>query len=71
MLAVPLMMNKPLKHCWDVTEGCELVSNPSYNESDEIMVSFMMYTVSDSDKRGAKGACDSAMCESDSARVIV
>ena len=30
------------------------MSNPSYNESDEIMVSFMMYMVSDSDKRGAK-----------------
>jgi hypothetical protein len=27
----------------------------------------MMYSVSDSDKRGAKGARDSAMCESDSA----
>ena len=50
-----LMVNKPLKHCWDATEGCKLVSNPSYNESDEIMVSFMMYMVSDSDKWGAKG----------------
>jgi hypothetical protein len=43
------------------------VSNPSYNESDEIMVSFMMYLVSDSDKRGAKGARDSVMCECDRA----
>jgi hypothetical protein len=42
------------------------VSNPSYNESGEIMVSFVMYTVNDSDKRGAKGTCDSAMYESDS-----
>jgi hypothetical protein len=65
-LAVPLMVNKPLKHCWDVTEGCELVSNPSCNECDEIMVSFMMYMVSDSDKRGAKGARDSVICESNS-----
>jgi hypothetical protein len=42
------------------------VSNPSYNESDEIMVSFMMYLVSNSDKRGAKGVCNSAMCECNS-----
>jgi hypothetical protein len=34
------------------------VSNPSYNESNEIMVSFMMYMVSDSDKQGVKGARD-------------
>jgi hypothetical protein len=33
-LAVPLMVNKPLKHCWDATEGCELVSNPSYHDID-------------------------------------
>ena len=72
MLAVPLMVNKPLKHCWDATEGCKSVSNPSCNECDEIMVSFMMYMVSDSDKQGAKGACDSAMCENGtmSARAI-
>jgi hypothetical protein len=50
MLAVPLIVNKPLKHCWDATEGCKWVSNPSYNECDELMVSFMMYTVSDSNK---------------------
>ena len=50
------------------------MSNPPYNESDEIMVSFMMYTVSDSNKRGVKGArnsatgeCDSATSECDSA----
>jgi hypothetical protein len=67
MLAVPLMVNKPLNHCWDATEGCKLVSNPSYNECDEIMVSFMMHMVSDSDKQGAKGAHDSAMGESNSA----
>ena len=35
---------------WVANWGCELGNNPSYNESDEIMVSFMMYTVSDSDK---------------------
>ena len=37
------------------------MSNPSYNVSGEIMMNFVMYTVSDSDKRGAKGVCDSAM----------
>ena len=70
MLAVPLMVKKPLKHCWDATEGCKLMSNPSCNECDEIMVSFMMYTVSNSDKQGAKGTRNSAMCESNSAMTM-
>jgi hypothetical protein len=46
------------------------VNNPSYNESGEIMVSFVMYTVSDSDKRGAKGAHNSVMNENDSAMMM-
>jgi hypothetical protein len=45
------------------------VSNPSYNESGEIMVSFVMYTVSDSDKRSAKGMRNSTMYKCDSAMI--
>ena len=53
---------------WGANWGCELVSKPSYNESGEIMVSFVMYTVSDSNKRGAKGVheCDNAMSDDNS-----
>jgi hypothetical protein len=42
------------------------VSNPFYHECDEIMVSFMMYTVSDSDKQGVKGVHNSMMGKCDS-----
>jgi hypothetical protein len=69
MLAVSILMkyNTNIKQtAWGANWGCELVSNPSYNESGEIIVSFVMYTVSSSDKQGAKGAPDSAMYESDS-----